>query len=331
MIRRRRRTVALAASAMLVAALAPLGSTAIAPAIAGATPRASCADAAANGDVTVAFVIDFSGARGAPSSGIVDACVAVPSGDNDSEALAALATEKGFAAPRYNDAGLLCAIGGIPTHGCGQPVKGGYAYWSYWQGSPSGWTYASTGPAENQVNSSVVQGWRWEDPGQANPTDPQPRGPTTPRPICHPGPPPTTTTTSVSTTSPPSPGGTTARPAGTSSGLPPVSRTAPMTTAGGGAQQPTNTTKGTRVAPAIAVPVARRHGTTTSSTSPVTAGQVPTSAPAGRGGEQFASSPAGVSSHTGGGAPWLLIVLVVLVVAALAGAATYRWRRTPPT
>ena len=335
MIWRRRRTVALAMSATMAVALVPLGTTVIWPAVASAAPRVTCANAVANGDVTVAFVIDFSGADQAPGNGIIWACVAVRSGDNDSEALAALATEAGFAVPRYSNSGLLCGIGGIPARGCGQQVKGGYDYWSYWQGSPSGWTYASTGPAENQVNSSVVQGWRWEDPGKANPSDAPPRGPTIPGPICDPGPPPTTTPTTVPSGPPPSPGRTTiptAAPKSIAVGGPGTRAT---TTATGGRQQATGPTTASgsaapgRAAPTTAGRMAARPGTTTTSSSKVIAGQAPSPGSANRARGQLAFSPAGSSSHGGSGTPWLLIVLVVLVVGGLGGVAAYRWRRTP--
>jgi hypothetical protein len=324
--------VALAVSAAVAAALASFGTAAVTPAVASAAPRVTCAAAVANGDVTVAFVIDFSGAPGAPGNGIIEACVAVPSGDNDSEALLALAGDAGFAVPRYSSSGLLCAIGGIPARGCGQPVKGGYDYWAYWQGSPSGWTYANTGPAENQVSSSVVQGWRWENPGAANPTDPKPRGPTTPGPICHPGPPPPPPT-STTTGPPPSPGSgsvttTTRSTVPVAGSVPPAATTAGGTEAATGSAPPPSAASPRRAAPATAARMATGHGTT-SSTAGMTTGRGGATGVASRSNGQLAFSPARASSHGGAGPPWLVIVLAVLVVGGLGAAAAYRWRRTP--
>ena len=320
----RRRAAALVMSAAATATLAPLGMAAASATVPNAVARVPCADAAAAGDVTVAFVIDFSGAAGAPGDGIVEACVAVPSNDNDSEALSAVATEEGFAVPRFNDSGLLCAIGGVPVSGCGQQVKGGYDYWSYWQGSPSGWTYANTGPAENQVDSAVVQGWRWEDPGAANPSDPKPRGPSTPGSICDTGPPPTTTTTSAppSTVTPPVP--TTTVGTRTASG--------PTTTEAGGDYGATGSAPARKASkPGRSAPTTGttgKHGTATSAASTGSGPGLATSDPA-RG--QEASSDVRASSHVSVGGPWLVIVLVLLLVGGLGAGAAYRWRRAPPS
>ncbi len=313
-----RRKVALVAVAAVTAALAPLGVSAASATAFGAAARVTCAEAKTDGDVTVAFVIDFSGAPGAPGNGIVKACVAVPPGDNDSEALAALSTEEGFPVPRYNDRGLLCAIGGVPAKGCGQPVTGGgFDYWSYWQGSASGWTYANTGPAEDQVDSAVVQGWRWQDPGKGIANLPKPRGPSTPGSICQTGPPPSSTTT----TAPPST----------------VTPTVPSTTGGtGGATGPRTTAPAGGHGKTGSVPAKGPAATTTTTgahgtaTSPASSNSGPGSASALSAGGREASSVAGRSSKGHGGTPWLVII-VVLLVGALGAGATYRWRRAPPT
>jgi hypothetical protein len=310
----RRGAAALVMSAA-VAAAAPPGIAAASATVSGAAGRVPCADAAADGDVTVAFVIDFSGSAGAPDDGIVKACVAVQPGDNDSEALAAVATEEGFAAPRYNDKGLLCAIGGVPAKGCGQPLDGGkkYDYWSYWQGSPSGWTYANTGPAENQVDSAIVQGWRWEDPGAANPTDPKPRGPSTPGSICDAGPPPTTTTAPSSTVPP----------------------TVPTTSGAGGALGPTTTEPGGRPGATAPAPAktAAASGRPTATTT--TAGKHATATSTASFGVRPAattSDPAPPRHSRGGdGPPWLAIAVAVLLVGALGAGAKYQWRRALPS
>ncbi len=124
--------------------------------------------AAADTSVAVAFVVDFGGGA-APVVG----CVKVPSGTNGYQALAAFTAQEQEQAPTYNASQLLCSINAIPGSGCGQSVPGGYVYWSYWQGGSGRWAYANTG-AFAAVQPGDVQGWRFENPGQANPTDPPP-------------------------------------------------------------------------------------------------------------------------------------------------------------
>jgi hypothetical protein len=148
--------------------------------------------AGAAGDVTVAFVLDF----GAPSLRLVVGCVSVPASDNRYQALAAFTAQEGLASPTYAPSGLLCSINGVPSSGCGQVVSGGYVYWSYFTGSATGWTYASTG-AFGTVTPNDVEGWRFQDPGTGRPSDPAPRFTGQFRAICPPTPPTTTTTTAA--------------------------------------------------------------------------------------------------------------------------------------
>ena len=147
-----------------------------------AGPIAAGCAAAATGS-HVAFVVDFGGATDSAGN-VVQACVEVPSGDNDAEALAALSNQEGWPAPRYDQSGLLCAIDGDPAAGCGTPAAGGYDYWSYWEGTAGGWVYASTGPAFTTASATSTQGWRFQDPGGGNPSDPSPRGPADPAATC---------------------------------------------------------------------------------------------------------------------------------------------------
>jgi hypothetical protein len=122
------------------------------------------------GEVPVAFVLDFGGSAKSQVVG----CVTVPSSDNRYYALSAFLQEQGLAQPTYANSGLLCSINGIPSSGCGQTVAGGYIYWSYWTGGSGGWTYAQTG-ASGLVGTDDVEGWRFQNPGSANPSDPPPR------------------------------------------------------------------------------------------------------------------------------------------------------------
>ncbi len=117
------------------------------------------------GQVRVAVVVDTTGLTGAATPSVV--CVVVQSNATGATALVARAARIGNVAPRYNSSGLLCAIDGLPAAPvCGDPVSGGFAYWSYWLGG-STWTYATIGPASHGVFDGDVEGWRWVPSGTA--------------------------------------------------------------------------------------------------------------------------------------------------------------------
>lgn len=108
------------------------------------------------GKVTVALVIDDD--RSSP----VAECWTVPEGTTGAQLLALRAERLGRPAPRYDRSGLLCAIDGYPTTGCGEPTgDGAYIYWSYWWRVPSGWKYATTGPATRVLRNGDVEGWHF--------------------------------------------------------------------------------------------------------------------------------------------------------------------------
>ncbi len=132
-------------------------------ALAHASTRSATSD-----DVRIAVVIDF-GARSGVSPRIVIKCLRVPGGTNGSDVLASVASSWHVPAPTYATSGLLCSINGYPSTGCGTPVPGGYAYWSYWHGGGQHWAYADVGPAEWTVRNGDVEGWRYQDSGAANP------------------------------------------------------------------------------------------------------------------------------------------------------------------
>ena len=160
----------------------------------GLRPFADTAEAAgAAAEVTVAFVIDF----GKGTTPVVG-CVSVKASENRYAALSDFLTSKGMATPRYdsNGSGLLCAINGVPSTGCGQISAGHYIYWSYFTGGSGGWSYASTG-AFGTVTPRDVEGWHFQNPGVGNPSDPAPGGPSQYDSICAVG---TTTTTTTSAT-----------------------------------------------------------------------------------------------------------------------------------
>lgn len=155
----------------LAAAALALGATAAVCAGAGPLallPFTDLARAAADTTVAVAFVVDFSGGAG-PVAG----CVHVPSGTNGYQALADFTAQEQEQAPTYNSSGLLCSINAVPSSGCGDATANGYIYWSYWHGAAGSWQYAASG-AFAAVQPGDVEGWRFENPGKANPSDPPP-------------------------------------------------------------------------------------------------------------------------------------------------------------
>ena len=152
------------AALVAVALLSALPLVAASPA--RATTSAACQ---ADGD-HIALVVDF-------GDHVEASCVTVPSGS------------KGYAVlgdrARIGTSGLVCAIDGVPATGCGDRTSDGhYAYWSYWHGTASGgWSYASVGP-QLRASPTVVEGWRWNPSGNADPTDPSPRGSPDPSSTC---------------------------------------------------------------------------------------------------------------------------------------------------
>lgn len=64
-------------------------------------------------------------------------------------------------------------------------AEAAYRYWSYWRRAPgaTGWTYAASGPGY-RVPDGAVEGWRFQDYGSANPSDPPPRSSATFDQIC---------------------------------------------------------------------------------------------------------------------------------------------------
>jgi hypothetical protein len=269
------------------------------------------ARACAAGAVHVAVVVD-----GGSGSSVSAVCVAAGADENGATLLAARASMLGVPQPRYNAAGLLCAIDGVPATGCGTASGGKYAYWSYWHGTGGSWTYNNFGPASARVTSTVVEGWRYQPQGNGLPTDPPPRGPATAAAVCVPTPPPTTAPRS--TVAPPPRSTTVTAPPATVGPQPvPVSvgsngssaTSTPTTRPAGGVSATTATT----VRPAAGE--SDVSGASTSSTSVALSAHGLTAAPA---------------AHSSGGAPIGLIAGVVLVVALGAGGAIAARRRSRP-
>ena len=298
-----------------------------------AGPIAAGCAAAATGS-HVAFVVDFGGVT-ASAGNVVQACVEVPSGDNDAEALAALSSQEGWPPPRYDQSGLLCAIDGSPASGCGTQTGDTYAYWSYWQGTADGWTYSNTGPAFTTASMTTAQGWRFEPSGSGSPSDPPPRGPPDPAATCGvvapaPTAPVTAPSGSVSsaTTAPPAavtaataapaaPAVGTGRGGGRSSSAsaaPSTSSGATTTRPGRGGTRATVPTTVAQVKPTASTTVARRPGVTPAAGPAVPVGAL-----------KALARSAGLRRQPGG-SPWPALLTAGLLAVLAAGVVAHRHR-----
>ncbi|MFG3530741.1 SCO2322 family protein [Streptomyces sp. NPDC047917] len=57
---------------------------------------------------------------------------------------------------------LLVVLGAVlAVLGAGPAQAAGYRYWSFWEGSGSGWTYATQGPSLVRPDDGAVQGFRF--------------------------------------------------------------------------------------------------------------------------------------------------------------------------
>jgi hypothetical protein len=305
------------AAGRLLRSVLMVGAASAALSLAGPDALVPFKDAAASAaTIGVAFVVDFG--SGAPVVG----CVQVPPSDNGYAALAAFAAQEHLAAPAYNQAGLLCSIGGIPASGCGQATSEGYDYWSYWHGATGAWVYSEVG-AFATVQPGDVEGWRYEDPGHANPTDPPPAAAPDDAAICP---------AAVSPSSPP------ANPPATS---PPTATTPGAASSGGTASSgstPAPAPAGSTVTtPPVTAPA--EHAATTNTGRP---GAVTPRSAAGTSTTTTAVSGSGAAGHTralgapraptGGadsGGSLAPLVIGGALVAALALAAGWQWRRRP--
>jgi hypothetical protein len=289
-----------------------MGVGAVAAVLAPAGPDALMpfrdAVAVAADQVSVAFVVDFGGGD------VVTACVKVPPGTSGYQALTDFTQQENEAAPTYNSSGLLCSINGVPTSGCGQVVDGGYDYWSYWHGTSGSWAYSSAG-ASAAVDNGDVEGWRFQDPGAGNPSDPAPGATPAFASICVPTP------TPPPTTAPPAPVSPTVPSAPSSAG---GSGVAPLA-AGAGS---TGTTPGGTSSPTTSA--------TTSTTAPVgqagsRGGSNKQSTTAGSDGHAQALGASPVSSRQSSSGSALPLVIGGVIVAALLAGAIFGWRRRPRT
>ncbi len=256
--------------------------------------------------MSVEFVLDFGGSQ--PVVG----CVKVPSGDNGYQALAAFTQQENLAPPTYAQSGLLCTINDVPDPNgpCGQPVPGAYIYWSYWHGSSGDWQYSSTG-ASGAVTQGDVEGWKFQNPGHGNPTDPPPTVAPAYASVCGPEASVTTTTTTTTTaTTPATAPATTVVPA------------SPGGFAATRATQPTSKTPATAAASSGPTTTVAAAGSTSTSSPPTTStGQSDHQA------HSLSAAPADVQKE-GGGSPAPFII-GGLILAALVAASVFRWRKRP--
>ncbi|HVB94452.1 MAG TPA: hypothetical protein VND67_09030, partial [Acidimicrobiales bacterium] len=267
--------------------------------------------AGAAADVSVAFVIDFGG-----SAGSFVKCVTVPSGDTGLQALFAVST------PRLPADGspFVCALNGVPASGCGQVVSGGDIYWSYWHGTSGSWQYSNVGAGSVQVHNGDVEGWRFQNPGNGNPTDPPPRSSADYTAECGPLPPDTATTVV----------GTPPATAPASAPASPGSASAPSVATG--SRLPGSSPGSSTSAPATTTPAHSGPSSTTPQASPgATANPKgsPTAPDSGPRAQSLRALPA--SAHGGSGNAAAPALFGGLIVLALVGGTLFRWRKRPHT
>lgn len=130
----------------------------------------SCSGPLAAGEIRVVLVVDAIDLGGGSSA----TCLVVPAGTTGSQLLARRGAELGTGSPRYGSSGLLCAIDGQPTSGCGDRNAGGFAYWAYFAGSSGSWLYGSINPFTRRLSDGDIEGWRYVQ-GAGNGQDPPPR------------------------------------------------------------------------------------------------------------------------------------------------------------
>ena len=137
---------------------------------AGNASASSCSGPLADGEIRVALVVDSSDVGGGASA----TCLVVPAGTTGSQLLARRGSELGTGSPRYGSSGLLCAIDGLPTTGCGDRSSGGFEYWAYFNGSSGSWVYGNINPFTRRLSDGDIEGWRYVQ-GAGNGQDPPPR------------------------------------------------------------------------------------------------------------------------------------------------------------
>lgn len=143
MLRSLSRTLAvLAGAALLALPFASTASAALAPT--AAAPSGACTDGQG-----VTVVVDSTELGG----GVEVGCA--PDAATGTEAL----TQAGFVDTR-DDAGIICAISGLPDP-CPATFEG--QYWSYWYAQDGAWQAYMEGSDTAVPAAGGVEGWRWSD------------------------------------------------------------------------------------------------------------------------------------------------------------------------
>ncbi|MBU3700594.1 MAG: hypothetical protein FGM58_00920 [Acidimicrobiia bacterium] len=253
---------------------------------AGAAPVEGCAAPMAESDVRVVVVVDPG--DGGPTS---VACLVVPRGTTGSQVLARRAAMLGAAAPRYGSSGLLCAIDGYPSSGCGERGGTGFRYWANFSGTSGDWRYGNYNPFTRRVADGDIEGWRFVE-GVGNGTDPPPR--VDPSPSLFP----------ARSSAPPEP---------TSSVDPSVGATGSAAGASG--------------TPSVGSSTVVADGVVVGGDAPVSSGDAARRSIAGDAvSVEVEGAPVVASTSS---RPWVPVVVVALVVVALAGGAVVRSRTRP--
>jgi hypothetical protein len=241
--------------------------------------------------------------------------VKVPQGSTDADALVAAVGQSNLS---YAPSGLLCAIDNYPANGvaeCNASANGEFFFWSYWDGKAGSWSYASAGPASTLATPGDVEGWRYQDPGPANSSAPQPSPAPDFSSLCpaeYANAPATATTTPTTHTTAPAVHGAQSTPA----------------VAGGGAKGPGGAASA--AGPTTTMPGGPASADPTTTTAPASsAGGQPTR-PSLRHDAGNAAHALGPLHHTSpSGGNWLVPLLVGLLIVGLGLAAVRRWRRRP--
>lgn len=132
-----------------------------------------CSGETRDGTIRVVVVVDFGTQPGAPTTQTAT-CAVLAKGSTGGDLLEARAAILRSQKPRYNGSGLMCALDGFPSTGCGQMTPDGYLYWAYWTGTSGSWVYGGGNPFTRRLSDGDIEGWRFTL-GSAGPQDPAPR------------------------------------------------------------------------------------------------------------------------------------------------------------
>ena len=289
---------------LLVALVGVLGGlTAVSTSVGPAAATGSCAGPLGTGQIRVVLVVDpgETGPRGPMAT-----CLVVAAGTSGSKILAQRASELGLPAPRYAGSGLLCGLDGFPATACPVNNGGSFAFWAYFNGSDSGWSFGLDNPFVRRMVDGEIMGWRYTT-GSTEGDAPAPR--IAPGRSLFPAlTPAATTPPAPAPTAAPAPGGPTGAPGAV----------------GGGGSAATDPT-GAPVDPSATTDPAGGDGAAADPASTTADGIGSTDASTQA--EELAAAPASSSSATG---RWVGLAVAVAAVGALAFGAVTRSRSRRP-